>query len=309
MPTLRRPRVGPEELSVRAEQRRFRAFLWLVALLSAALLTIVQLVYQDGVSTHHPLISTNGDSVAATVLTALLGTTFGSSLVGILLDEYQRRFSNKVDEYDQFLHGEGILAVYESSQEPRLIAAMEHAISDARSQIIGIGLGLSVLMNRILLMRIAERLSVEKSLRVRVLVGSPQNDGVMNRVREEESWHKSHGITYDPTWPEYFPKEIRSILELHAGKPNQERVQVVQLKSCPTIGLLKIDRRLFVFLYGSPNMRGGSQSVWIELDASEKDGYFNQFLDKYIEFFGAEADEIAIDTGQSSTGTAGGVAS
>ncbi|WP_160050488.1 hypothetical protein [Nocardiopsis sp. FR4] len=252
----------------------------------------MQVVQQTHLAPNPPLFNRAVDAVVGTVLTAALGTIFGTALVGILLDEYQRRFSGKLSEYDQFLQREGILATYESSQEPRIVAALENAIADARTEITGVGLGLSVLMNRILLMRIAERLTSERSLVVNVILGSPQNRGVMNRITEEREWHESQGLAYDSTWPEHFPKEIKTILSLHAGAKNQDRVRVVQIKSYPTVGVLKIDNRTFVFLYGSPNMRGGSQSVWLELDASQKEGHINTFIQRYLEFFANEADNV-----------------
>ncbi|SDD76641.1 hypothetical protein SAMN05216270_107134 [Glycomyces harbinensis] len=285
-----RPSVA--ERSIAVERRRFRNFLWLVALLSLTLLVLVQVVFQRGSASGSALIGRGADEVVLAATSAVFGAALGSALVGILLDEYQRRFSGRVSEYDQFLHNEGLIAVYESSQEPALLSAMEKAISDARAEVVGVGLGLSVLANRVLLLRVAERLSAEKSLRVRIHLGSPDNPGVMNRMREEEAWHRSNDLAYDATWPEFLPKEIRSTLERYAGQANHSRIEVTRIRSCPTIGVLKFDKRMFVFLYGAPDMRGGSQSVWMELDATERTGNLNSFILKYIEYFSAEADEV-----------------
>lgn len=288
----RQTRPSATERSLAVERRRFRNFLWLVALLSLTLLVLVQVVFQQGQAPDSALISRGVDDVVLAATSAVFGAALGSALVGILLDEYQKRFSGRVAEYDQFLQNEGIIAVYESSQEPALLTAIEKAIGDARAEVVGVGLGLSVLANRMLLLRVAERLSVEKSLRVRIHLGSPENPGVMNRMREEEAWHRSNDLAYDSTWPEFLPKEIRTTLERHAGQANHGRVEVTQILSCPMIGALKFDKRMFVFLYGAPDMRGGSQSVWMELDATDRTGILNSFVLKYIEYFSAEADEV-----------------
>jgi hypothetical protein len=284
-------RLPSPDRSIAVEQRRFRYFLWLVAILSLTLLTLVQVVFQQHSSPNPALIGREADNVVLAAASAVLGAALGSALVGIMLDEYQKRFSSRFSNYDQFLKDEGIIAVYESSQESALISAMEKAIGAARAEVIGVGLGLSVLANRVLLLRVADRLRAERALSVRILLGSPDNPGVINRMREEEDWHRVNDLAYDATWTEFLPKEIRSALELHAGKENHGRVEVTQIRSCPTIGVLKFDKRVFVFLYGAPSMRGGSQSVWIELDATEKMGSFNVFITKYIDHFLAEADE------------------
>ncbi len=282
--------------SFRKEQRRFRAFLVLVGVAATCIVVASLVVREVTTAPDGPFITRSADPVLFEVLLIFGGTALGSALVGILLDEYQKRFGERAGEYEAVLRREGIVGVYPSSEDPDLLLAIERAMAGARSQVVGVGLGLSVLVNRKLLGRLANRLQEEPNLKVDVVLGSPDNAGVVNRITEESTWHTAMGVPYNNDWVREFPDEIRSVLLMHAGAENQDRISVTTTESCPFLGLLRFDDRLFVFPYGAPSMRGGSESPWIELDRSETGGYLNRFAGQVLDYY---LNELATSRAQS----------
>lgn len=268
----------------RTNRRNFLLFMSLVGVASLALWIVVRLLEFQHEPPNPPLFDSQVDAILFETLKTIFETSFGGCLIGLIIDQYQERISERKDYFQKTVSDAGVIGVYTSSEAPELIRALASAIQDSSVQITCIGLGLSALLNRQLLDAIAQQLISESKLNVNVIVGSPDNAGVSARVNEEKLCHEHLGFAYQAYWPTRFPKEIESQISAKLNSKTKKRLKVWTTKILPMTGVLRFDRRLFVFLYGAPNMRGGSQSVWLELDSREKKSAFVEWAEKVIDF-------------------------
>lgn len=266
------------------ERAEFRRFLWLVAALSLLVLTVGVVLRQLYADSGKALMTEDADAIVFELAILIAGTLLGTVIVGILIDEYQTKFGEASTNLSQLLASEGITDVYKSANDVRLLQDLETAISSARERVVGLGLGLGILHNnRALLVALAERVNASDHLLVDIYLGDEQNQGVQNRIAEEQTWHDSNGMNYDPAWVQRFPSEIKSVLTALVTKDKQPNIHVRTVDSCPSIGLIKVDDRLFYFPYGPPSVRG-SESPWIQLVDGDT-GNLVRFLHRCIEYY------------------------
>ena len=269
----------------RINRRSFMLFVIIFGIASLAFWIVVRLLELQHTTPNSPLIDVHIDIILFGALKTILSTSFGSCLVGIIIDQYRERVSDYQENFREYIRDVGLISVYPSSESPELIQALATAINDSSIQISCVGLGLSALLNRELLDALAVRLTSERKLNVNIILGDQSNDGVTTRVKEEKICHEHFfGFAYQADWPQRFPKEIKSQISIKLSTNDKKRLQVRSTKVLPMTGILQFDRRLFIFLYGSPNMRGGSQSVWLEFDNKEKKSAIVNWAKKVIEF-------------------------
>jgi len=269
----------------REERKRYLWFTYIGGAFFFVLLVttiIVRVLYSDP---SKALISETADAILFEILLITAGTGFGSTVVGVVIDQYQRRFGEYQEEVNRFIFQEGVSDVFRSAEDPRLIQYLLELIPDARSEMVFIGLGLGILShNREILTAIGERLNAVQSLRVGIYLGSANNEGVKNRIHEEKAWHHENKINYDETWVTRYPAEIRSVLHRIVNGDSTDRLRVVIVDDCPMCTVMKVDDRFLFFAYGSPNIRG-SQSPWIVFDGRAINSKWVRFLYDVVSFY------------------------
>lgn len=234
------------------------------------------------------LVSETFDEILFEIAIPIGETGFGSMVIGIIIDQYQRRFGEDEESLKRFIAEEGIVDVFGSATDSRFVEYITHLVEQARVEITFVGLGLSVLRNnRDLTYTICHRANRVKSLRVSILLGDPNNAGVANRLAEEKDWHQNQNIFYPDTWPTEYFGSISAILSTELTEEAKTRVHLLRLDTCPMLTAAKVDDQLLFFMYGAPNMRGGD-SPWVAIDGKAKDGklvgFLNGMFDNYHEF-------------------------
>lgn len=267
------------------ERKRYLAFLYFGGLISFIVMIftiIAKNVYADPNSA---LISEPADTILFEILIIVSGTIFGSTIIGVLIDQYQRRFSDHQDDINRFVLQIGIIDVFNSAVDPRLIQHLLRLIPSARSEIVFSGLGLGILSHNFdVLDAIGKRLNAVKSLRTDIFIGGSGSLGVMNRVSEEKIWHEAHGLSYSESWVTRYPAEIKSYLQRVVDVDAIKRLRIVEVDDCPMCTVIKIDDDFLFFSYGSPNIRG-SQSPWMAFDGKTINSKWVQFLSNIISFY------------------------
>lgn len=271
------------------ERRQFRMFLWLIGSLAFILLVVGVVLRQLYLEPTKSLITEDADAILFELAVLIGGTLLGTVIVGLIIDEYQSRFGQRSGDLSALVSREGIVDVYRSATDPRLLSDLESAITEARERVVGLGLGLGILHNnRSLLAAVANRVNASDHLRVEIYLGDEKNAGVQNRIAEEAAWHAASNVNYDPGWVRTYPNEIRSVLRLLVDQSKQQHFQVREVDSCPSIGIIQVDDRYFYFPYGPPSVRG-SESPWMQLSgAGARDGTLIPFFHNCLSYYHAK---------------------
>ena len=264
--------------SIQRERRRYISFLYIGGsffLLLLIVATALQVLYSTSAMF---FVSNTVDEIIFDIAISVGEIGFGSAVIGIIIDQYQRRFGEDEESLSRFIADEGIVDVFGSATDPRLVEYLTNIVNQARLEITFVGLGLSVLRdNREMAQAIRNRANQIRSLTVNVLVGDVNNPGVANRLAEEKNWHQSKNIYYPDTWPTEYFGSISAMLTTGLNEDAKTRVRLLRLNTCPMLTAAKIDDQLLFFPYGTPNIRGG-YSPWIVIDGKAKDSKLANFL-------------------------------
>jgi hypothetical protein len=268
------------------DRKQYRYFLksWMIGAFAVVALSAF---FKQAISTLNIAVTTRFlDPVIAEFGIAAGGAVLGTVLVGLLLDDYQQRFTQHAEDFSELIKDEGILDVFRDANDPKLLSTLQSSIDQAHDEIIAFGLGLGILHNnRNLLGAMAARLNETKNLTVAIYTGAATNSGVNNRIKEETNWHNRKGMNYDPNWVDKYPKEISTVLHALTKPDHHVRLTTKNVDVCAMFGCIKIDDRLFMFPYGSPDVRG-SESPWLSLKIDNRNkGYLVQFALRSIAFF------------------------
>lgn len=267
------------------KRKRYLAFIYIGGVFFFLLLVVTIILKQLYIAPTQSLISEHVDAILFEVLVLISGAGFASSVIGTIIDQYQRRVGDSQVQLNRFIGNEGIVEVFKSASDPRLIQYIQSLISTATSEIFFSGLGLGLLAHNMdLLVAIGRRLEEKKNLEVNIFIGSHKNAGVQNRINEERDWHNKNGINYDPSWVTRYPAEIRSVLNHHLNDKTRSRLKIVDLEDCPMSTVIKIDDHFLLFIYGTPNVRG-SQSPWLAIDRSNGNGEIVRFLSAIVNYY------------------------
>lgn len=265
------------------ERRRYVAFVYMGGLISLVILVACGILRQVYSSLDESLISEGVDATTFEVLTLLSSSIFGAAVVGVIIDQYQRRVSAREARDAHLVSKEGFADVFKSASDPRLIEYLNSQIASANSEIAAFGLGLGILSHNIdLLESIADRLNNNRGLIVRIMSGTKGNKGVQSRISEETDWHKQAGANYDPTWVTRYPAEIESVFARDVKPEARDRLEIVELQLCPMLTVLRIDTCYVIHMYGTPSIRG-SRSPWLALERSSVRGSLIKFLDAILD--------------------------
>jgi hypothetical protein len=271
--------------SIQRERRRYISFLYIGGsffLLLVIVAIALRVLYSTSTMS---FISKTADAIIFDIAITIGEIGFGSAVIGIIIDQYQRRFSEDEENLSRFIADEGIVDVFGSATDPRLVEYLTHIVNQARLEITFVGLGLSVLRdNREMTQAICNRANQIRSLTVNVLVGDINNAGVANRLAEEKSWHQSKNIYYHDTWPTEYFGSISALLITGLNEDAKTRVRLLRLSTCPILTAAKIDDQLLFFPYGTPNIRGGD-SPWVAIDGKAKDSKLANFLNDLFAYY------------------------
>ncbi len=270
---------------IQRERRRYLLFLYFGGSFFLLLIIIaiaLKVLYSSSIM---PLISKAVDEIVFEIAITIGETGFGSAVIGVLIDQYQRRVNEDEESLSKFVTDEGLVDVFNSATDPRLVEYLTHLVAQARLEITFVGLGLSVLRNnRELTQTIRNRANQVKSLTVNVLVGDINNAGVNNRLNEEKSWYQSKNLYYPDTWPTEYFGSISAMLTAELNEDAKTRVHLLRLETCPMLTSVKIDDQFLFFPYGTPNMRGGD-SPWLAVDGKAKNSKFVKFLSDLFAYY------------------------
>lgn len=267
------------------ERKRYLGFIYIGGLFFFILLVgTISLKYIYS-SPDKYLISSSLDAIVFESLIEISGTVFAAAIIGTIIDQYQRRIGESQDKFSAFIAEEGIVNVFKSANDPLLIQDLQYHVSNARSEIVFIGLGLGILSHNLdILENIGKRLNERKSLEVNIFIGNEKNQGVMNRIKEEKDWHLKNNLHYNETWVSRYPAEIRSAIYRTVNEKAKSRLKIIDLDDYPMATVVKIDEHFLFFMYGTPDIRG-SQSPWVALDISNGSGELVRFLSSIVEYY------------------------
>lgn len=275
--------------SRKRDRRRFLLFMYLSG--SFFLVAVIVAISLRGVfnaASGDHLFTAVADAIVFEVAIAVGGAGFGSCVIGVLLDYYQRSFGERNEAFDAMVRHEGISDCFLSASDPRLIQFLMERIGNAKQEIACVGLGLGILShNRNILSLIAARLNTTRSLSTWIFYGADKNPGVLNRTNEEAEWHRENGFNYDATWVSRYPAEISSVLNAQVVAGARNRLHIDAVAAAPTLTLIKIDEAYLFFAYGTPNIRG-SESPWLLFDGV-KSGNFVRFFENILDYYQSKA--------------------
>ena len=211
----------------RASQKLYRAFIRLggsVAFLFILTIIILKNLYS---SPTESMVSEVADAIIFEVGLLCAGAFLGSSLIGLIFDQYQTRFVKNENLIAKRFLEEGIIRVFKSANDPNLASFVLRLILSAKSEIIAAGLGLGLLAhNRDILNAISDRLNEEDNVKVSIFLGAADNVGVQNRIGEEKKIHLKLGLNYDDKWITRYPAEIESVLNRNVNEEAQARLRI-----------------------------------------------------------------------------------
>lgn len=267
------------------KRKRYLAFVYVGGVFFFLLLVVTIILKHLYSDPNESIISEVTDAILFEAFTVISGAGFASAVIGTIIDQYQRRVGESQVQLSRFIGSEGIVEVFRSATDPRLIQYVQSLILTANSEIFFVGLGLGLLShNRELLNAIGDRLDAKKNLEVNIFIGKQTNPGVQNRINEEKEWHDKNGISYDPSWVTRYPNEISTVLQHRISEKSRNRLRIVDLDDCPMSTVVKIDDHFLFFVYGTPNIRG-SQSPWIAIDKTNGNGEIVKFLNEIVNFY------------------------
>lgn len=276
--------MTPETLSVK--RRRFLYFYGAVLAISSIILFAGFLLKALFADPQQALVTEVWDSIIFETAVFIGATIAGAALVALIIDHHQQRLGAESDELKTVLEMEGILGVYQDANDPKLLSKIIEAISTAHREFYAFGLGLGILFNnRSILQRLSEQINKNPAMTATILTGSGQNSGVANRIAEEKSWHESKNINYNVNWAENFPAEISTSLANWVDEASRSRVKVETVDSCFMFGAIIVDDVVFLFPYGSPDVRG-SESPWYELVyKAGSEGKWANFVRRCVSYY------------------------
>lgn len=265
-------------------QRIYRVFIYFGSIVSFLILITIIILKNVYGSATESLFTETTDSIVFEIGLLCSGAFFGSSVIGIIFDQYQKRFVQSETQIAKRFLTEGIIQVFKSASDPNLINFLLEKIANAKSEVIATGLGLGIFAhNRDILNAISSRLNEEDNFRVNIYLGSESNVGVANRIKEEKEAHARLGLNYDTKWISRYPAEIKGVLLRQVDPNARSRLKVEQVQTCPMISVIKIDNIFLFFPYGTPDIRG-SQSPWLSIKGDSDRSEFAKFLRKVISF-------------------------
>lgn len=211
---------------------------------------------------------------------ALATTALATTLVTLLVGQYQERMTEMEQLRRRISEDEGVIGTYSSDSDPLFAAFLMNIVTSAQDEIRAVGLGLGVLAhNPPILDAIASRVKSRKHLVVKIQHGAANNPGVLARVAEEADWNRSHSYEYDQNWLTRYPNTIRDRLRMQLSEEQMQRVFVGPCWFMPMIMAILVDETLLISLYGTPGMRG-SETPWIAINRRAPHGQFAAFIDR-----------------------------
>lgn len=265
--------------------RQYRVWVYWSAALSFLLLVISIILKTLYAPENLFLISKSFDSILFEVVIVCSGTFFSASLVGIIYEKFQTRIVHDDSLVRERFIDEGILKVYQSSTDAKLLEFMLTEIKNSKSEVIAVGLGLGILShNYQLLEAIAEKLNNVDNYRLKIFLGSADNNGVKNRIHEEKLAHDKNKLNYDESWIKRYPSEINGVLRGFISDKCEHKFLLKEIDSCPMVSVIKIDSIFLFFPYGTPNIKG-SHSPWIVIDGNAEQSAMVKFLTGILKFY------------------------
>jgi len=230
-------------------------------------------------------ISESFDAILFELIIVASGAFLSSSIIGIIFEKFQTKVINDDSLIRKRYIDEGILRIFESATDPQLLNFLKVEINNSNSEVIGLGLGLGILSHNPKIMgSIAKKINSVPNYRLRIFLGSSENIGVNNRIKEEKDSIVAKGLNYDETWIKRYPSEIKGLLNKDVSGENQKKYKVKEIDTCPMVSIIKIDNYFLYFSYGSPDIKG-SDSPWILVDGKSQNSAIVRYLKKVLEFY------------------------
>ena len=118
-------------------------YLWFMSLIGIACLAfwaVVHLLEFQHEAPSAALFDRQIDAMVFGILKTIFETGFGGCLLGLIIDQYRERVSERQDYFQKTVRDAGVIGVYHSSESPELIESLATAIRDSSVQITCIGL-------------------------------------------------------------------------------------------------------------------------------------------------------------------------
>jgi hypothetical protein len=265
--------------------RQYRSWAYWSAIVSFLVLVLFIVLRTLKHTKELTLFSDTVDTIIYEVATVSAATFLATALIGIIYEKFQTKIVHDDSLVRERFIDEGILKVYKSSTDAKLLEFMLNEITNSKSEVIAVGLGLGILFhNYQLLDAIAQRLNTVDHYRLKIFVGSPTNNGVKNRVREEKLDHKKNNLNYDGSWINRYRSEISGVLQKNITPACIDKFTIKVIDTCPMVSVIKIDDHYLFFPYGTPNLKG-SHSPWILIDGCAEGSAMVKFLKDIIKFY------------------------
>jgi hypothetical protein len=231
------------------------------------------------------LFSETVDTIIYETMIVASATFLATALIGIIYENFQTKIVHDDSLARERFIDEGILKVYKSSTDAKMLEFMLNEISSSKSEVIAVGLGLGILShNYQLLDAIAERVNNVDNFRLKIFLGSANNNGVQNRIHEEKLVHDKNNLYYDDSWITIYRSEISSVLNKIIEGDCAHKLTIKEIDTCPMVSVIKIDNIYLFFPYGTPNVKG-SHSPWIVIDGNADRSALVKFLKDIIQFY------------------------
>ncbi|MCE7062358.1 hypothetical protein [Dyadobacter sp. CY343] len=265
--------------------RQYRVWVYWSAAVSFLILVLFAILKTLYASPVVSLVSESFDNILFEVMIACAGAAFSTALIGIIYEKFQTKIVHDDSLVRERFIEEGILRVFKSSTDSQLLEFMHAEIKASRSEVIAIGLGLGVLShNYQLLEAIADKINSVDNFRLKIFLGSSENNGVINRIKEEKLTHDKNKLNYDESWIKRYPSEITGVLNGFISDKCKYKFVMKEIDSCPMLSVVKIDDIFLFFPYGTPNIKG-SHSPWIVIDGSAEHSAMAKFLKNIVKFY------------------------
>jgi hypothetical protein len=225
------------------------------------------------------------DTIIYETMIVSAGTFLATALIGIIYEKFQTKIVRDSTLVRERFVDEGILRVFKSAGDPKLLEFLQSEIGSSKSEVIAVGLGLGILAhNPQLLEAIAEKVNNIDNFRLKIFFGSSNNNGVKNRIQEEKTYHDNKNLNYDESWIQRYPSEMNGVLKSLINDNREHKFTIKEIDTCPMVSLIKIDNTFLFFPYGTPNIKG-SRSPWIEVDGNADNSSMVKFLKDIIKFY------------------------
>lgn len=265
--------------------RQYRNFAYWSAILSFILLIVIVILKTLSQTVKLIMFSTSVDTVIYETMIVACGSFLATALIGIIYERFQTKIINDVSVIRDRFIDEGILKVYKSSTDSKLLEFMQDEIINSKNEIIAVGLGLGILShNYQLLEAIADKVNKIDHYRLKIFLGSANNNGVKNRIHEEKLIHDKNNLNYDESWIQRYPSEINGVLRKLIDDKMESKFSIKEIDTCPMVSVIKIDNTYLFFPYGTPNIKG-SHSPWMVIDGYAENSAMVKFLKGVIKFY------------------------